>query len=96
MSNQLPMMNFYVELEKYFANTPREKVLEDWAESKSYDDVGPKIDDILKNLTLYQTLTCDPFGSKLPITNNIYNPEFSSGFLFLHKNNSHAKGSLFH
>ena len=89
------MMNFYEELEKYFANTPREKVLEDWAVSKNYDNVGPKVDDILKNLTLYQTLTCEPFGFKLTIFNNIYNPEFSSGFLFLPNNKKYAKGSLF-
>jgi hypothetical protein len=94
--NQLSTMNFYEELEKYFATTPREKVLEDWAASKSYDNVGPKIDDLLKNLTLYQTITCEPLGFKLSISNNIFNPEFSSGFLFLPNYILYAKGGLFH
>lgn len=43
------------ELKKYFENTPRSKVMEDWEKTSEYDDVEPKVlinrgfDDQLKN-----------------------------------------------
>jgi hypothetical protein len=43
------MDNFFEELKKYFQETPREKVLEDWAKSKEFDNVGITIDEFLKN-----------------------------------------------
>lgn len=41
--------NFYEKLKQYFEETPREKVLEDWAKSAEYNKVGPTIDDFLNN-----------------------------------------------
>jgi len=40
-------MDFLNKLEEYFKNTPREKILEDWEVSKSYDNVGPKVEDFI-------------------------------------------------
>jgi hypothetical protein len=41
--------NFYEKLKQYFEETPREKVLEDWAKSAEYNNVGPTVDDFLNN-----------------------------------------------
>jgi hypothetical protein len=35
------------QLKKYFEETPKEKVLEDWAKSESFDEVGPTMDEFL-------------------------------------------------
>jgi hypothetical protein len=42
--------NFYEKLKQYFEETPREKVLEDWAKSTKYDKVSPTVDDFLNNI----------------------------------------------
>ena len=44
------MSNFYKDLVKYFKETPREKVLEDWAKSESLDNIGPSMDDFIQSL----------------------------------------------
>lgn len=38
---------FLQQLKDYFKNTPREKVLEDWAKSAEFDNVGPTVDDFI-------------------------------------------------
>jgi len=43
------MKDFAKELEKYFEETPREKVLEDWEKTKEWDQVGPTFDDFMNN-----------------------------------------------
>lgn len=43
----MAVFNFYEELEKYFATTPHEKVMEDWEKSKKFDEVGPSVDEFL-------------------------------------------------
>lgn len=40
--------NFYEQLVKYFETTPREKVLEDWAKSAEFDNIGPTINEFLE------------------------------------------------
>lgn len=40
-------MNFLEELEEYFKNTPREKVLSDWEKSRDCDSIGPTVSDFL-------------------------------------------------
>lgn len=47
------MSNFYEELKKYFENTPREKVLEDWDKSKKWDEVGPTLEEFLEQQIQY-------------------------------------------
>lgn len=39
-------MNFYEKLEEYFKNTPREKVLKDWEESKFIDEPLSDLDEL--------------------------------------------------
>lgn len=36
------------ELKKYFEVTPRDKVLEDWAKSAEFDNVGPTVEEFLQ------------------------------------------------
>ena len=49
-------MNFYEELVEYFENTPRHKVLEDWAKSEKWNNVGPTIDELLNNNKKYNKM----------------------------------------
>ncbi len=39
--------NLIEDLKKYFETTPREKVLEDWAKSESFDEIGPTMDEFI-------------------------------------------------
>ena len=39
--------NFFEELQEYFKNTPREKVLEDWSKTEEYDNIGPTVEEFL-------------------------------------------------
>ena len=41
--------NFFEELKKYFEVTPREKVLEDWAKSAEFDNIGPTVKEFIEN-----------------------------------------------
>ena len=43
------MENFVEKLKKYFEETPREKVLEDWEKTKEWDNVGITVEEFLKN-----------------------------------------------
>ena len=44
------MNNFIEDLKKYFDETPREKVLEDWLKSKEFNKVGPTVDEFINNM----------------------------------------------
>ena len=51
------MNNILEDLKKYFRETPREKVVKDWADTEKFDEVGPKIEDffeVSKILIKYQ------------------------------------------
>lgn len=43
------MENFIEKLKKYFAETPRETVLEDWEKSKECDNVGITVEEFIQN-----------------------------------------------
>lgn len=43
------MENFVEKLKKYFEETPREKVLEDWEKTKECDNDDITVEDFLKN-----------------------------------------------
>lgn len=42
------MNNLLEDLKKYFRDTPREKVMKDWAESENLDAVGPNVDEFFE------------------------------------------------
>ena len=42
-------MNFLEELEEYFRNTSREKVLADWEKSSDCDNIGPTVSEFIND-----------------------------------------------
>jgi hypothetical protein len=44
--------NIIEDLMKYFETTPREKVLENWTKSESFDEIGPTMDEFLEMTTV--------------------------------------------
>jgi hypothetical protein len=86
---------FFEELKKYFEVTPREKVLEDWAKSAEFDNVGPTVEEFLHNTNqYYQIHSEEPLGVCLTGINK-YDPKFTSGFFMSNKNISICKKQHF-
>ena len=48
------MDKFLEELENYFKNTPREKILEAWVKSEKYDKIGPKLKTVIRKLKRHE------------------------------------------
>lgn len=44
------MSDLLDKMEKYFNETPKEKVMEDWAKSEKYDKVGVTVEEFCENL----------------------------------------------
>jgi hypothetical protein len=59
------MENFMNELEKYFEETPREKIFEDWEKSKEFDNIGIAADEFLQN-----TINNYPYLDTMPYNGN--------------------------
>ena len=74
------MNNFFEELKKYFEITPQDKVLEDWAKSAEFDEIGPTVGEFLHTTQQYFKICSEaPLAvSFLGINEN--NLEFTSGF----------------
>ena len=89
------MNNFFEELIKYFEVTPQEKVLEDWAKSAEFDNIGPTVEEFLENSQEYYVFSDDPNKGCLHYILNNFSPEFSSGFFNINFN-PHAKSRLFY
>lgn len=47
-------------LNKYFTETPREKILEDWEKSSKYDSIGPTVEEFIKQTEYLQSLYKTP------------------------------------
>lgn len=90
------MSDFYEQLEQYFATTPREKILEDWAKTEEYDKIGPTAEALLNNILRYQVHSFESLTETFSKTPNTFNPKFSSGFLFSRHNLNYAESSLFY
>ena len=89
------MSNFFEELKKYFELTLRGEVLEDWAKSAEFDEVGPTVEAFIHNTNQYY-----PIHSEEPLPVSLvgiseYDPKFTSGFLLSNKINYYAKSSIF-
>ena len=80
------MENILEDLKRYFRDTPREKVLRDWAETKKNSPKGgPKLKDFLcMTGILYGPIEIGHFTVNGKYNNNI-NPKQSSGSLFLYR-----------
>ncbi len=78
------MSNFFEELKKYFEVTPRDKVLEDWAKSAEFDDVGPTVESFYSEEHLGVCFIKDK------LKNLIYNfPQMKVSYVFDVLSNSH-------
>ena len=74
------MKDFFEELKKYFETTPQSKILEDWAKTAEFDNVGPTVDEFLHHTKKhFQVRSSEPLGSCF-VGINEYNPKFSSDF----------------
>jgi len=88
------MNNFSEKLKEYFENTSQGKILEDWAKSKEYDNIGPTIAEFLISSQQFYPYTNDLNNWCMEYTNNQISPKFSSGFLFNNNLNQYAKSRL--
>lgn len=75
------MNNFLEELKQYFEETPRSKVLEDWAKTAEYDNVGPTVEEFLSYSPNNYIPNLLSESCQQSILNNL-SSKFSSGFLF--------------
>jgi hypothetical protein len=78
------MDNLLEELKKYFKNTPRSKVMEDWAKSAEYDKVGPTVEEFISCSPYHYTSNVLSITNQQHIQSNL-SSKFSSGF-FLNVN----------
>lgn len=77
------MNNFFEELKKYFEVTPQKQVLEDWAKSAEFDEVGLTVEEFLDNTQqYYQIHSEEPFEVWLAGINE-YDPKLSFGFFYV-------------
>lgn len=89
------MINFLEELKNYFENTPRKKILEDWAKSAEFDNVGPTVEEFLHNTNQYYHIISQGPNPWIPIQINKFDPKFTSGFLITNQNISVCKKQHF-
>jgi len=89
------MNDFTEDLKNYFENTPRAKVLEDWAKTEAFDKVGPTMDELLKTTINYFKIKSEDPIVGCEINKNDFGLKFSSGFFFTLKNCHYACCSIF-
>lgn len=76
------MNNVLEDLKKYFKNTPREKVMRDWAEAKRLAPKGgPKMKDFIQVLKYYHKPNENCFVI-IDTNDNLANPEYTPGYFF--------------
>jgi hypothetical protein len=84
MINFKIMNNILEDLKKYFQDTPQEQIMKEWTETEMYDKVGPSIEEFLIKTKLYFKLEDEDLVFKETNTsNNIKNPNYTSGFFLL-------------
>lgn len=72
------MENILEDIKKYFKDTPREKIMQDWEETAKYDEVGPRIDQFIKVSKSYPKIKfADTIYQSNKKQNNFLNPELT-------------------
>lgn len=94
------MNNFFEELTRYFEVTPQNKVLEDWAKSEAFDNVGPTVEEFISYSQQTHTYPDNSNNWCIPTMNDQTSLNFNSGFFinfnsFLNSN-INAKSSFFY
>lgn len=75
------MNNFLENLKKYFENTSKGKILEDWSKSAEFDKIGPTVEAFLHHTQQFYPIHSEgPFEGNL-VGINEFDPKFTSGFL---------------
>tara|TARA_B100001105_G_C22219792_1_gene369139 strand:+ start:188 stop:430 length:243 start_codon:yes stop_codon:yes gene_type:complete len=71
------MSTLLEDLKRYFRETPREKIMSDWAKSEKFDNVGPPVDEFIEFSKKYYTVECPNINtiSRTQISNLINNPK---------------------
>jgi hypothetical protein len=91
------MNSFFEELKKYFETTPQDKILEDWAQTEAFDNVGISVEEFLETSRFYYPVfTNAPNEEWLQymFSDNL-SPKFSSGFFITNKFSKYAGSSIF-
>lgn len=79
--NGIVMSNFFEELKKYLAKTPKDEILETWKKSEKMDQVGVTVEEFLTHHQNYEYIySSDPAPWNQNITINNLSPKFSSDF----------------
>ena len=52
------------QLEDYFKNTSKEKIMEDWKETEKYSKVGPSVDEYLSYIKKIKIIDRDKLSKK--------------------------------
>lgn len=78
------MNNLLEDLKAYYKNTPQNKIEEDWVKYAKYDDVGPKVNDLLTHFETHFSYIENP-DLEDQIRNNdiISDSPKVSGFFFV-------------
>ncbi|ASS50443.1 MAG: hypothetical protein A3D31_12815 [Candidatus Fluviicola riflensis] len=72
------------EVKTYFRNTPQDQIDKDWAEYAKYDQIGPKVDELLCHFESFFQFEDDPvYIVELKNPSNIKSPSYSD-FFFIH------------
>jgi hypothetical protein len=78
------MNNILEDLKKYFRDTPREKIMKDWAETKlQAPRGGPTLRRYLDASKIFYRCKKEEFFVITEINNILVNPKYPSGFSFL-------------
>jgi hypothetical protein len=78
------MNNLIEELKRYFEETPHEKVLEDWAKSAEFDNIGIAASEFICSLPY--VYSAELHQESQQNVNNNCSPKFTSGFFLKLKN----------
>jgi hypothetical protein len=90
------MNNFFEDLKQYFDSTPQHAVEEAWKKTEAFDEIGPTVEEFLKNTQQYVIQTDNPKEEFEYNINNNLNPNFASGFILHTKTNNNAKSCFFY
>lgn len=77
------MSNILEDLKKYFRDTPREKIMSDWAETKmEAPKGGPTLKRYLDVSKIFYRCKKEEFFVIKELNNILVNPKYPSGFSF--------------
>jgi hypothetical protein len=87
------MHNLLEDLKAYYANTPQSKIDADWNKYAKYDEVGPKVSDLLSHFeTHFSYIENQELENQILKSNIKTESPKVSGFFFVHW--SHEKSSI--